>query len=139
MDASGGEFLIADDKAWYVADPELFFRADHHLDVIKPGVEMGFFKKKNKLVPAADLALTVDLKDSAFEAVELEYEQAIRYLRRDTFDLDAGRGYHIVKYKGARLGFINHLGNRFNSMYPALWRIRTNEELSDPELIGGTR
>jgi NOL1/NOP2/fmu family ribosome biogenesis protein len=139
LEAAGGEFLITDDKAWYVTDPELFFRADHHLNVIKPGVEMGFFKKKNKLVPASDLALSVDLKDSAFEEVEVDYEQAIRYLRRDTFDLNASRGYNIVKYKGARLGYINHLGNRFNNMYPVPWRIRTNEELTDPELIGSTR
>ena len=35
------------------------------------------------------------------------------------------KGYVLVCYQGFPLGFVKHLGNRANNLYPQEWRIRT--------------
>jgi NOL1/NOP2/fmu family ribosome biogenesis protein len=57
-------------------------------------------------------------------AVELNEHDALKYLHGDTFDLSATSGFKLVSYQNQPLGFIKHLGNRFNNLYPKEWRIR---------------
>jgi 16S rRNA C967 or C1407 C5-methylase (RsmB/RsmF family)/NOL1/NOP2/fmu family ribosome biogenesis protein len=81
--------------------------------------------KHDKFIPDHALALSIRLNKSGFDNIELNYEDAIRYLRRDSFTIDAAtKGYCLLTYENSPLGFINHLGNRFNNMYPIDWRIR---------------
>ena len=35
------------------------------------------------------------------------------------------KGYVLVCYNGFPLGFVKHLGNRANNLYPQEWRIRS--------------
>lgn len=83
--------------------------------------------KGRKTVPAAPLALSLELRREAFPQVELGYDDAIAYLRRETPALggDVPRGYVLACYGGLPLGFLNHLGTRANNLFPAEWRIRT--------------
>jgi NOL1/NOP2/fmu family ribosome biogenesis protein len=83
-------------------------------------------EKGRKLIPQQALALSVECAPNAFARVELNYEQAIAYLRHEALQLpnDAPRGYVIVTYASHPLGFVNNLGNRANNLYPAEWRIR---------------
>lgn len=62
----------------------------------------------------------------AFPEVELTLEEARDYLRRNTLTLPAEtpRGYVVVTYGGLPLGFMKHLGNRSNNLYPADYRIK---------------
>jgi NOL1/NOP2/fmu family ribosome biogenesis protein len=50
--------------------------------------------------------------------------QALHYLKGETFSLEGEKGYTLISYENQILGFIKHLGNRFNNLYPKEWRIR---------------
>lgn len=90
------------------------------------GILLGELKGKD-LIPAAELALSTALRPDAFNRVELTWEEAIRYLRKEAITLppETPRGNTLVCYQGYPLGFVKHLGNRSNNLYPAEWRIRS--------------
>ena len=91
------------------------------------GIFLGELKGKD-LIPSEELALSTALNPEAFPKVELTWEEAIRYLRKEaiTLPLEVPRGNVIVSYQGYPLGFVKHLGNRSNNLYPAEWRIRSS-------------
>lgn len=94
--------------------------------VLKSGVEIGEIKGRD-LVPAHGLALSTAMAAGAFPEVELTFEDALRYLSRESpmLPADSPRGYIAVNYKGVRLGFVKNLGSRANNLYPKEWKIRT--------------
>lgn len=59
--------------------------------------------------------------------VELTYEQALQYLRREALTLfpDAPRGLLTVSYQGLPLGQAKNIGSRANNLYPKEWRIKS--------------
>ena len=57
--------------------------------------------------------------------VELSYNQALSYLRREAIRIDAPKGPVTLCYKGMSLGPGKGVGNRINNLYPEAWRIRT--------------
>ena len=57
--------------------------------------------------------------------VELSYDQALSYLRREAIRVDAPKGPVTLCYKGMPLGPGKGVGNRINNLYPEAWRIRT--------------
>lgn len=77
--------------------------------------------------PHHSLAMSTLLNRNYFPAVELSYEQAIAYLRKEAVTLDAEveRGYVLLTFKGKTLGFAKNIGNRANNLYPQEWRIRS--------------
>lgn len=99
---------------------------NEHLRILSAGITPGEVKGKD-FVPAPELAFSTLLNREAFPAVDLDWEQAIRYLRRETIRLPGNmeRGYVLIRYKGFPLGFAKHLGNRMNNLYPQEWRIRS--------------
>jgi len=94
-----------------------------YLNCTKLGVELGIpFPKKFE--PSQELALSSLINDEVVKN-ELSKEQALSYLKGETFAMDtAKKGFQLVSFKNQTLGWINHLGNRFNNMYPKEWRIR---------------
>ena len=83
--------------------------------------------KNSKLVPQHALAMSNELVHTAFPVAELEREQALSYLHRDTLSLqNAPMGFLLLAYKGMPLGFAKNVGNRANNLYPSEWRIRKN-------------
>lgn len=93
------------------------------LRVLKSGVLVGE-QKKNKLVPSHELALSGVLEPSAWVSSELTYAQALCFLMKEPFELPGDqRGFVLLTFAGVPLGWVNHLGNRVNSLYPANWRI----------------
>ena len=72
--------------------------------------------------------------------MELTYSQAIAYLRREPIALPGGtpRGFVLVTYGGAALGFAKNIGPRANNLYPQEWRIKSTHTPDDdarPEVI----
>ena len=65
--------------------------------------------------------------------VELTYQQAIAYLRRESLTLppDSPRGIVEVCFQGHRLGTVKNLGNRANNLYPKEWRIKSTHIPND--------
>ena len=96
------------------------------LKVIHAGITLGEIKGKD-LIPHHSLAMSTALASDAFPKAGVSYEQAIAYLRKEGLNLDADvpRGYVLLTYKGAPLGFVKNIGNRANNLYPQEWRIRS--------------
>ena len=66
-------------------------------------------------------------REDVFSSVEVNYEQAIAYLRKESVVLpsDMPKGYILIRYKGMVLGLVKNIGNRANNLYPQEWRIRS--------------
>lgn len=131
-----GSVITAVPKAW----KQIYDAADKHLCVLSAGVPLCEVKGKDA-IPQHGLALSRALNPAAFTSVELDYGQAISYLRKEAVALPAetGRGYVLVTYKGFPLGFEKNIGNRANNMYPAEWRIKsthTPDKFSDIITVG---
>jgi 16S rRNA C967 or C1407 C5-methylase (RsmB/RsmF family)/NOL1/NOP2/fmu family ribosome biogenesis protein len=117
-----------DDFVFYThdQDTELLSR---QLRLLRKGLKLGT-RKKNKWIPDPETAFSVAV-DGHFPKVSIDEKQAQSYLRCETFDLHSDfKGYQKVSFEGHVLGYINHLGNRFNNYYPSNWRIRTNQPLN---------
>lgn len=57
--------------------------------------------------------------------IDLSYDDALRYLRREAIRVDAPKGPVTLCYMGIPLGPGKGVGNRINNLYPDAWRIRT--------------
>lgn len=123
-------FDITDNNSRYTAIPKawhsMYDMAAKSLKILSAGVPMGELKGKD-IIPAHALALSTSLNLSTFATAELDYAQALSYLRKEAVALPDGtpRGYVIVKYKGIPLGFEKNIGNRANNLYPAEWKIKS--------------
>lgn len=95
----------------------------NQLRVIKMGTELGEVAKKG-LIPHESLALNPFLLRSDVSRIELNLEQALSYLHGDTFSIGGEHGFNCMTFQNEPLGWIKHIGNRFNNLYPKEWRIR---------------
>lgn len=101
--------------------------AQKSLKVIHAGIKIGTLKGKD-IIPDQSLALSTALNTSVFNCEELTYDNAIKYLRKETIQLsnNAPIGYVLVTYKHIPLGWCKHLGNRSNNLYPQEWKIKSS-------------
>ncbi|MDO4160964.1 MAG: hypothetical protein Q4D41_10945 [Prevotellaceae bacterium] len=115
--------IIAVPKQW----KNIYDVARKSLKVLSAGVMLGEAKGKD-IIPSHSLALSIALNKSSFPCVELNYEQAISYLRKEAVSLPEStpRGYVIVTYKSQPLGFEKNIGNRANNLYPQEWKIKSS-------------
>ncbi len=101
-----------------------FLLLNKQLKCMYSGLVLGEMKGKD-FIPSANIALSKILDKTSVETVEVDYETAIRFLRKDAILLtDSNRGYLLICYKGLGLGWVKNLGNRCNNLYPHEWRIR---------------
>lgn len=105
---------------------ERYQRIAEQLRIVSAGIRLGETKGKD-IQPAHALALSTSLHREAFVTAELSWDDAIKYLKKEALLLPEGieKGYVLVTYKGFPLGFVKHLGNRANNLYPSEWRIRS--------------
>ncbi|WP_221626986.1 rRNA methyltransferase [Pontibacter sp. Tf4] len=132
-----------DDLAWiqhnetiFTLPENLFEAADElyqKLYVIYGGTQVAEVAGK-KVKPLQPLALSQHLNKDAFNAIELNFEQAIRYLRKEDINLGThGTDWVLLQYKGHPLGWAKQIGNRINNYYPKEWRIRMDLPNELPE------
>ena len=57
--------------------------------------------------------------------IDLTYNEALQYLRREAVRVEAPRGPVTLCYRGLMLGPGKGVGSRINNLYPEAWRIRT--------------
>jgi len=57
--------------------------------------------------------------------IDLSYDEALQYLRREALRKEAPRGPVTLCYRGLVLGQGKSVGSRINNLYPEPWRIRT--------------
>lgn len=81
----------------------------------KLGLRVLSFEGDSSTSPKGDLGVRIDLS----------YNQALQYLRREALRVEAPRGPVTLCYRGLMLGAGKGVGNRINNLYPEAWRIRT--------------
>ena len=96
------------------------------LRIVQAGIVIAELKGKD-IIPNHSLAMSDQLLPDAFARVEISYENAIAYLRKEAIALPdtAPLGYVLLIYKNVPLGFVKNIGNRANNLYPQEWRIRS--------------
>ena len=95
--------------------------------IVTAGVTVGTIKGKD-VIPDHSLALSIALRRDAFPTVDIDYQQAIAYLRKENITLPdyTEKGFVAVRFNGAVLGFMKNIGNRANNLYPQEWKIRSS-------------
>ncbi len=125
--------FIAIPKAW----EDIYNTTMNSLHVLSAGIKLGTLKGKD-IIPSQSLALSTALDKSAFPNIELSYEDAIAYLRKETvnFPENTPKGYILVTYKEYPIGFEKNIGNRANNLYPQEWKIKsTHIPNEDREIV----
>lgn len=126
-----GDFFIVEAKDCLKAIPSrwshIYNNVAKQLHVIHAGVELGM-KKGKDVIPDTSLALSMALNKSAFPQAELDFTQAVNYLRKEAVTLPTGapRGFTIVTYRQHPLGFVKNIGQRANNLYPQEWKIKSS-------------
>jgi 16S rRNA C967 or C1407 C5-methylase (RsmB/RsmF family)/NOL1/NOP2/fmu family ribosome biogenesis protein len=81
--------------------------------------------KHDKLIPEHAMALSVRLNREHFSVLDLNVDDALRYLRKETLSITPDQmGFTLMLYQNIPIGWGNVLPNRINNLYPAEWRIR---------------
>jgi 16S rRNA C967 or C1407 C5-methylase (RsmB/RsmF family)/NOL1/NOP2/fmu family ribosome biogenesis protein len=112
------EIVIAFLKKW----EEEVATISKALYVRKSGVAIGTVKGKD-LIPHHELALS-HLLPADFASLNLEKDDALKYLKRQDLHLDsAKKGWTIIRFGDIGLGWVKVLPNRVNNYYPTNWRI----------------
>jgi len=105
-----------------------FLLLNKQLKCMHSGLLLGEMKGTD-FIPAAEIALSKKLDKSSVEVVDVDYNTAISFLRKDAIFLpEAKRGYLLITYKNQALGWLKNMGNRCNNLYPQEWRIRMKIE-----------
>ncbi|MCH4147834.1 MAG: hypothetical protein LKG25_05600 [Prevotella sp.] len=96
------------------------------LNILSHGIQADTAKGKN-LIPDISKALSILPDKEQYPKVEVSYEQAISYLRKEAVNLPAGTplGIVLLTYQGRAIGFEKNIGNRANNLYPQEWRIKS--------------
>ncbi|GAC1306238.1 MAG: rRNA cytosine-C5-methyltransferase [Mucilaginibacter sp.] len=96
-----------------------------HLYIKKSGVRIGRLMG-NDLVPDHELALSIYINKEAVLETDLDYDQAILYLRRENLAINtANKGWSLMTFEGHPLGWAKLLSNRVNNYFPKELRIMT--------------
>lgn len=130
---------IAEDDNFYAIPSRwkaIYEDAARNLKVIHAGIKLGTTKGKD-IIPDQSLALSTELNTEVFPQVELSYEDAIRYLRKEAVNLpaDTPKGYVLVTYQQMPLGWEKNIGNRANNLYPQEWKIKSSHVPEEPCVI----
>lgn len=133
------DFIFQEEAESIIAVPR-FLKND--FDLLKAGLyclNAGLVvaqKKGKDWMPAHALAMSAELRQSAFQTCELPLEMAWAYLRGESFALPESKdkGFVLVTYKGHPLGFVKNLGNRCNNLYPKNWKIKSGY-LPDSQVV----
>ena len=98
------------------------------VEPLSPAKLQRLLKTLNVIADVDDYNRQLSVADSQ---LELSYDDAIRYLRREALHLAAPRGQVLVTYRGLPLGLAKSVGTRLNNLYPQEWRIRTTYSPTD--------
>jgi 16S rRNA C967 or C1407 C5-methylase (RsmB/RsmF family)/NOL1/NOP2/fmu family ribosome biogenesis protein len=106
-----------------------YLNLNEELRCLHSGLLLGEMKGLD-FIPSANIALSKKLDLISVETVDVDYNTAISFLRKDAILLpNSSKGYILICYKGIGLGWVKNLGNRCNNLYPHEWRIRMKIDL----------
>ena len=109
---------------------EAIERLRAHLNVVAPGTPI-FERKGDRRMPSAALALHVELDHSAFTTIDVDRQDALRFLRGEAIQTQASSEapdpsphLRLIRFERHALGFVSKAGDRWNNQWPKPWRIR---------------
>mgnify|MGYP003520526604 FL=1 len=90
---------------------------------IRPLFELGAIKGRD-FIPAHGISMLDEFK-RLYPKLELNKDQAIKYLKKDTFTIEnyEQKGWHYATYHGNNIGLVKILENRINNYLPVNLRI----------------
>lgn len=92
------------------------------LYVRSAGISMGKIAG-DSLIPDHALAVSTIISDEIVR-IPLKHSMALQYLRKEEVSVDTDqKGWALMEFEGARLGWVKILANRVNNYYPSGWRI----------------
>ena len=101
-----------------------FLLLNKQLNIMHSGILLGEMKGSD-FIPSTCVALSKKLNKESVTAVDVDYEKAISFLKKEAIQLpETERGYILITYKNQPLGWVKNVGNRCNNLYPNEWRIR---------------
>jgi NOL1/NOP2/fmu family ribosome biogenesis protein len=126
---------------WIIPSPHLrFFKKENELFAVdeinlpallqlkdslrirKSGLRLGT-EIRAELIPDHELAMSSLLSENV-QVLDLSFEEAIAYLRKDTIDTEgSGKGWSLARFKGLGLGWVKLVQGRVKNHYPMSWRI----------------
>lgn len=135
VDAFKGEEYINNERnELYKIKDELVSFPTKHVDLLKciiwdlNPVKIGTKvadEMKGKFKFSHELPFSKDLNKDVFPVIEVELEDAIKYLQKKEISiLPDIKDWAIVSYHSHNLGFVKRVGNRLNNYYPKEFRIR---------------
>ncbi|MBQ0029092.1 MAG: rRNA cytosine-C5-methyltransferase [Bacteroidales bacterium] len=136
LDSEKYDFSLSKEGDWLIAFPsayaDLLEALRANCRVAQSGVAVATLKGKD-FVPAPALALSSALNKAVFSVVDLEWEDAMSFLKRENLVLTdtAPKGWVLLAYKNVPLGWTKNLGNRSNGAYPAEWHVRMAANRND--------
>jgi 16S rRNA C967 or C1407 C5-methylase (RsmB/RsmF family)/NOL1/NOP2/fmu family ribosome biogenesis protein len=97
------------------------------LHILYNGVKADTIKGKQS-IPDHSKAMSTTINKDEYPNVEINYNQAIAYLRKEaiTLDYETPKGIVLLTYKKQPIGFAKNIGNRANNLYPQEWRIKSS-------------
>jgi 16S rRNA C967 or C1407 C5-methylase (RsmB/RsmF family)/NOL1/NOP2/fmu family ribosome biogenesis protein len=105
---------------------EEYILLKNYLRIIKGGTAL-YKIRKDDFTPLHELGIYCKMKKNAFPSVEIDFSQAISFLKKENIELkNASKGWILLKYRGINLGFVKNIGKRVNNYFPTGWRIRMN-------------
>lgn len=114
---------IAIPKYWYPT----YITARKNLKILQAGITLGTIKGKD-LIPNQSLAQSIVLNRNYFPNIEINYHEAIAFLRKEPVALppETPRGIVLLTYQNFPLGWEKNIGNRANNLYPQEWKIKSS-------------
>lgn len=97
--------------------PQLF-AIQQRCRIVQFGTKVGKILK-NKLQPEHDLITNNNVALTHFPSVEISYEKAVSFLKKENFLIEnSPLGWIVLTFNSVHLGWIKSVGNRFNNYYP---------------------
>lgn len=141
---SSSKIKVAEPVTSWLTQPDRFSTIEHHrqtyflprafqswvlelaakIHVLTIGVEAGKIIREI-LVPAAPMALSLDLNQEHLTSLELTDDQVIDYLcKQDIQMVSANNGWTLCKYRQMPIGWAKTVEGKLKNHWPKEWRIR---------------
>lgn len=98
-----------------------FLNRNQNLYYKKVGTNLGTIMKGD-LAPHHDLALS-NFLNSSLQSIDCNDKEALLFLKKESQNINGARGWNLMRYNNYGLGWIKHLGSRFNNYLPNEFRI----------------
>jgi 16S rRNA C967 or C1407 C5-methylase (RsmB/RsmF family)/NOL1/NOP2/fmu family ribosome biogenesis protein len=83
--------------------------------------------KRDDFIPDHEFAQSIYIGDN-IKRIELSRKDAIAFLQKENFSIEAEKGLSLMCYKNHGIGWAKVLGNRINNYLPKDYRILSREE-----------